>query len=276
MRIAGIQMQSVISKDKNIDKARALLKIAADRGAQIICFPELFNTHWFPFDVNSASFELAETERGVTITEMQKEAKHYKVTLICPIFEKGDDGRFFSSAIVIGNDGHVMGKHQKAHIPQIPYWEEKYYFSTGGSGFEVFKTKDLNFGILICWDNFFPEAARILALKGADIIFCPTAAAFASHSKWETAIKANSIVNGLYSFRVNRVGKENDILNFYGKTFCAGPDGMLNDEPAGAQEGIVIVDVNTDEIKKVRKTWEFLKERKKDMYSEILKIDIEQ
>ena len=266
-------MHSTKYKEKNIDKAIGLLNIAAERGAKIICYHELFNTHWFPFDVSEDHFELAESEDGLTISKMREAAKQNKVTLICPIFEKDKNGNYYNTAFVIGNDGKLIGKYQKTHLPQIPHWEEKFYFDTGETGFNVFRSQSVNFGILICWDNFFPEAARILALKGAQIIFCPTAAAFASHGKWETAIRANSIVNGVYAFRVNRVGKENNILNFYGKSFCSGPDGSLLDEPAGSQEGVVMVDIDIKEIKKVRKTWSFFKERKKELYKEMLDIE---
>ncbi len=276
LRIAGIQMQNVRDKEKNIDKAIALLKIAADRGAKIICYPELFNTHWFPFDVDDEHFKLAESEDGLTISKMRSAAKQNKVTLICPIFEKGESGDYYNSAFIIGSDGELIGKYQKAHIPSIPYWEEKHYFSTGATGFTVFEAQGVTFGVMICWDNFFPEAARILALKGAQIVFCPTAAAFASHSKWETVIRANSMVNGMYAFRVNRVGKENDILNFYGKSFCSSPDGRLLDEPSGSQEGVVIVDIDLNEIKKTRKIWSFFKERKPELYKDILDLEIKE
>jgi N-carbamoylputrescine amidase len=273
IRIAGVQMHSSADLTKNLVKAKELLGIAAARGAKIVCFHELFNTPWFPYDVDEAHFKFAEDEKGPTLSAMKAAAKEHKVTLICPIFEKVGDDNYFNTAFVISSAGKIIGKYQKVHIPQIPHWEEKFYFNTGETGFPVFKAHGVTFGILICWDNFFPEAARIMALKGAQILFCPTAAAFASHNKWETAIRANSMVNGVYSLRVNRIGKENDILKFYGKSFCAGPDGNLFDEPAGSQDGVVMVAVDVKEIKQVRKTWSFFKERKKELYSEVIEID---
>lgn len=273
IRIAGIQMHSTDNLEKNLDKARELLSIAADRGAKIICFHELFNTPWFPFDVSEDNFEkYAEDATGPTLSAMKVAAKKHKVTLICPIFEKTKEGGYFNTAFVVNSSGRITGKYQKVHIPQIPHWEEKFYFNTGETGFPVFSAHGIKFGVLICWDNFFPEPARIMALKGAKILFCPTAAAFASHNKWEIAIRANSMVNGVYSLRVNRVGKENDILSFYGKSFCAGPDGTLFDEPAGTQDGVVMVDIDLNEIKLVRKTWSFFKERKSDLYKEVIDI----
>ena len=272
IRIAGIQMHSTDDLDKNIDKACGLLGIAAERGAKIICFHELFNTPWFPYDVNEDNFKYAEDISGPTLGAMRTAAKKHKVTLICPIFEKTKSGDYFNTAFVINASGRIQGKYQKVHIPQIPHWEEKFYFSTGTTGFKVFSAHGIKFGILLCWDNFFPEAARIMALKGAHVLFCPTAAAFASHNKWETAIRANSMVNGVYSLRVNRIGQENEVLTFYGKSFCAGPDGTLFDEPAGAQDGVVMVDINPNEIKQTRKTWSFFKERKSELYREVVDI----
>jgi N-carbamoylputrescine amidase len=272
LRIAGIQMHSTNDLEKNLEKATSLLKVAVDRGAKIVCYNELFNTPWFPFDVNDAHFKLAETKSGPTITAMKAAAKKNNVTLICPIFEKAGNDSYFNTAFVIGNTGRIIGKYQKVHVPQILYWEEKHYFDTGETGFKVFNSNGVKFGILICWDNFFPEAARIMALKGAQILFCPTAAAFASHNKWETAIRANSMVNGVYSLRVNRIGRENELLTFYGKSFCAGPDGNLFDEPSGSQDGVVLVDINVKEIKRVQKIWSFFKDRKKELYSELIDI----
>ncbi len=272
MRIAGIQMHCVKNKLKNIEKAKGLLEVAAERGAKIVCFPEMFNLPWFPFDVNKDNFRLAETADGETISIMREAAKKYKVALILPIFEVTADLKYYNTTFIIGPGGGILGKYQKIHIPQIPYWEEKYYFSTGTCGFPVFKVKGVKIGILTCWDNFFPEAARILALKGARVLFCPTAAAFATQSKWEIAIRANSMVNGIYSLRVNRAGKENDILNFYGKSFCAGPDGKLVGDPAGSHEGVFLSDVDVNSITQSRKTWSFFKERKRSLYSEILDV----
>ena len=145
-------------------------------------------------------FSLAEKVDGYTIGTMQRLAEEYGVVLICPIFEVEGDS-FYNSAIVIDAGGEILGSYRKIHVPQIPLWEEKYYFSSGNHGFPVFETKFAPIGIQICWDNFFPEGSRILALKGAKILFSPTAAAFASQRKWETVISSNAIANGVYTFQ---------------------------------------------------------------------------
>jgi len=187
-------------------------------------------------------FSFAEMVDGPSIKPMQELARRYNVVLICPIFEKGEDA-FYNSAVVIDAGGEILGSYRKAHIPQIPLWEEKFYFLPGNLGFPVFQTKFAIIGIQICWDNFFPEGSRILALKGAQIIFSPTAAAFASQEKWETVISSNAISNGVYIFRVNRVGSE-EKQDFYGRSFCVSPEGELLDKPTGMKEGIALIEIN--------------------------------
>ncbi len=228
-----------------------------EKGAHIICFQELFTTHWFPREMNKRYFSLAEKVDGLTIRTMRKLAKEYGVVLICPIFEIEEDS-FYNSAIVIDADGEILGSYRKIHVPQIPLWEERYYFSSGNHGFPVFKTKFAPIGVQICWDNFFPEGSRILALKGAKILFSPTAAAFASQRKWETVISSNAIANGVYIFRVNRVGSE-EKQDFYGRSFCISPEGELLDKPTGMKDSIALIEIDLKNIDKTRKEWPFLK-----------------
>jgi len=166
-----------------------------------------------------------------------------------------------------------LGSYRKIHVPQIPLWEERYYFSSGDHGFPVFSTKFGPIGVQICWDNFFPEGSRILALKGAKIIFSPTAAAFASQRKWETVISGNSVANGIYIFRVNRVGSEAK-QDFYGRSFCISPEGELMDKPTGMKDSIALVEIDLRNIDKARKEWPFLRDRRPDNYKEILQ-DVE-
>jgi len=243
-------------------------KIAIEKGAHIICFQELFTTHWFPREMDKRYFSLAEKVDGLTIGTMRKLAKEYGVVLICPIFEMEADS-FYNSAIVIDADGEILGSYRKIHVPQIPLWEERYYFSSGNHGFPVFKTKFAPIGIQICWDNFFPEGSRILALKGAKILFSPTAAAFASQRKWETVISSNAIANGVYIFRVNRVGSE-EKQDFYGRSFCLSPEGELLDKPTGMKDSIALIEVDLKNIDKTRKEWPFFRDRRPDSYKEIL------
>jgi N-carbamoylputrescine amidase len=255
-------------KGRNVEKAVRFSKIAIEKGAHILCFQELFATHWFPREMNKRYFSLAEKADGPTIETMQKLAREYEVALVCPIFEIEDDS-YYNSTIVIDAGGEILGSYRKIHIPQIPLWEERYYFSSGNHGFPVFKTKFGPIGIQICWDNFFPEGSRILALKGAKILFSPTAAAFASQRKWETVISSNAIANGVYIFRVNRVGSE-EKQDFYGRSFCVSPEGELLDKPTGMKDSIALIDIDLRNVDKTRKEWPFFKDRRPNSYKEIL------
>ena len=222
IKLAGIQLSCCEEKERNIEKAIKFSQVAIEKGAHIICFQELFTTHWFPKEMNKEYFSYAEKINGPAISKIQNLARKNEVVLVCPIFEKGEEA-YYNSAVIIDAGGEILGSYRKIHIPQIPLWEEKYYFSPGNVGFPVFKTKFAIIGVQICWDNFFPEGSRILALKGAQIIFSPTAAAFASQKRWETVLSSNAISNGVYIFRVNRVGSE-EKQDFYGKSFCVSPE----------------------------------------------------
>ncbi len=268
MRLAGVQIACVEDKGRNIEKAIAFASVAIEKGAQIICFQELFTTFWFPREMNEGHFSLAETTEGPSIERMRELAAAHEVVLVCPFFETGEEQRFYNSAVVIDAGGEILGCYRKVHVPQIPLWEERHYFAPGNRGFPVFETKFAVVGVQICWDNFFPEGSRILALKGAQIIFCPTAAAFASQKKWETVITANAITNGVYNFRVNRVGRE-EKQDFYGMSFCVSPEGELLGPPAGMKEGIALIDVELKQIQKVRKEWPFSKDRRPETYGEV-------
>ena len=267
LKLAGIQISCCEEKERNIEKAIKFSQVAIEKGAHIICFQELFTTHWFPKEMNKHFFSYAEKTDGPSISKIQNLAKENGVVLICPIFEKGEKA-FYNSAVIIDAGGEILGSYRKIHVPQIPLWEEKYYFSPGNRGFPVFKTKYATIGVQICWDNFFPEGSRILALKGAQIIFSPTAAAFASQRRWETVISSNAISNGVYIFRVNRVGSE-EKQDFYGRSFCISPDGELLDQPTGLREGIALIDIDLKSIVQLRKEWPFFKDRRPEVYKEI-------
>jgi N-carbamoylputrescine amidase len=268
VKVAGIQISCCGEKDRNLDKAVKFTEVAAEKGAQIVCFQELFTTHWFPREMDPKHFSLAESVQGPSIQRMQKVAADHNLVLVCPVFEADEEKAFYNAAVVIDAGGEILGVYRKVHIPQIPLWEEKYYFAQGNLGFPVFRTKFAAIGVQICWDNFFPEGPRILALKGAEIIFCPTAAAFASQKRWETVISGHAISNGVYMVRVNRVGSE-EKQDFYGRSFCVSPEGELLNQPTGLKEGIALIDIDLGEIEKVRKEWSFFKDRRPEMYQEI-------
>jgi len=269
LKIAGIQMNCSLDKQRNMEKAQLLAMVAAEQGAKIICFQELFSTHWFPVDIHPENFQLAEEIPGPTTEAMRLVALKTQAVLILPFFEKGPEGLFFNTAVVLDADGAILGKYRKVHIPQLPLWEEKAYFQPG-DWFPVLNTQYGRIGIQICWDNFFPEGTRILALKGAEVIFAPTAAALlASQDKWEKVICANAATNGVYIFRVNRVGEETR-QHFYGKSFCATPEGALVDEPSGPNEGMVMATIDLKEIERTRRVWTFLRDRRPEVYGELI------
>ncbi len=269
VRLAAVQISCGEEKERNLEKAIAYTRLAIDRGAQIICHQELFTTHWFPKEMKEDYFSLAEGIGGPSVTALKAVAREGGAVLVCPIFERQEEGELYNSAVVIDADGSVLGSYRKVHVPQIPLWEEKFYFSPGNLGFPVFKTQFAVIGVQICWDNFFPEGSRILSLKGAQIIFSPTAAAFASQKRWETVISSNAIVNGVYILRVNRVGSE-EKQDFYGRSFCTSPEGELINQPTGLKEGIALVDVDLREVERARKEWPFLKDRRPETYKEVI------
>lgn len=265
LKIAGVQVACREDKEYNVQKTLRVAKLAAEKGAQIICFQELFNTHWFPKDIDEKHFLLAEDLEGPTIQAMRNIASEKGVALICPFFEKDGDN-YFNAAAVINQQGTILGSYRKVHVPQIPLWEERSYFTPGDKGFPVFDLDVVKVGIQICWDNFFPEGTRALALQGAQVVFAPTAAAFASQQLWLKVIAGNAIVNGLFVLRVNRVGNEPK-QDFYGMSFCISPEGDLVNEPTGLQEGIMLVEVALEEVSRVRKGWPFFKDRRPENYT---------
>lgn len=254
-------------RGENLRKAARLGQMAADGGARIICYQPLFNSLWFPRSIEDENFALAEGEGGPTLEFMGKEASRLGVCMILPIFEK-DGQNYFHTAFIVGSDGEIIGKYRKAHLPDIPLWREKYYFSSGDTGYPVFEFEGLKFGVQVCWDNFFPEGARILSLNGASIIFSPTAAAFHSYRKWETVMVAWAIVNGVYLMRINRIGSEAE-QDFYGRSFCVDPEGEFIIGPIGLNEGVILADLDTDRIKDVRDVWSFMSDRRQDTYGPI-------
>lgn len=269
-KIAGIQLKARPSKEENIERAYELSERAIAEGARIILLGELFSSPWILSEYSQKNYIFAEKIPGESTRPFISLAKKYKITFICPIIEEGDiDGIFYNTAVIISDTGKIIGKYRKVHLSQIDGWNEKQYFAKGDLGLPVFETKWAKFGILMGWDNFFPEAARVLALKGANILLCPTTAAFNTHEIWETIIKANSICNNLFCFRLNRVGSEQG-LDFYGKSFCTNPYGELLFIPSTASEGIVIAEIITCIQKTLRGTWSFIKDREPANYLPIM------
>ena len=268
VKIAGIQIQNAEELKKTLSKTAELVSLAANEGARIITLPQLFNSRWFPAGIDAANFSIAEQEDGPTITFIKELAQKKDTVIIASIFER-DGPAHFNAAFVIGNDGQTLGKYRKMHVPQIPLWEEKSYFKPGDIGFPVFKTPFATIGVQLCWDVFFPEGFRLLALQGAEIIFAPTASAFYhSREKWERAISAAAHANGIFIMRVNRVGTE-EKQEFYGRSFCVRPDGEYAARPSGASEGVILAEVDLAEISMMRSEWTLLNDRRPEFYAGI-------
>ncbi len=268
MRIAGIQISAGPDIERNIQRAVEMAEVAVEKNAAIICFSELFLTPWFLNDENKESFSLAREASSDMIDRFRDLSRSVKTVLIIPFFETAD-GKYFNSAAVL-DSGTLVGTYRKQHLPDLPLYKEQFYFTPGDTGLPVFETSRGKIGVQICWDNLFPEGTRILALKGAEIVFSPTAASLATHNHWERAITANAFANNLFIFRVNRVGKEEGI-EFYGRSFCVGPWGEMVSELAGGKDAIVLADIDRKEREEASRTWGFLKYRRPDVYGDLVK-----
>lgn len=279
VQIGLIQTTCVDDVNKNVVKAQDYIMDAAKQGANIICLQELFTTTYFCNQINDRFFEWSESIPGLISQKFQEIALKYGVVLILPYFERATAGIYYNSAVVIDADGSYLGKYRKSHIPDDPGFYEKYYFTSGDTGYKVFDTKYGKVGVLICWDQWFPEAARLTALKGADIIFYPTAIGTLPDEEknekkqfkdaWEIIQRSHAIANGCFVASVNRVGKEGDV-SFWGHSFVSGPFGEIMVE-AGENEGIFYADCDFNKIEKQRQTWPFLRDRRIDTYDKLSK-----
>jgi N-carbamoylputrescine amidase len=269
----------------NLARAERLVRDAARRGAQIVCLKELFNTPYFCKSEQSDRFDLAEPIPGPTTEAMQRLARELAVVLVVPIFERQAAGIYRNSAAVIDADGTLLGAYRKMHIPDDPLFYEKYYFTPGdASGFKVWKTRYATIGVLICWDQWYPEAARITSLMGAQVLFYPTAIGWHPAEKdewgraqvdaWRTIQRAHAIANGVYVASPNRVGHEDEPgtsgITFFGHSFVADPFGRCVTE-AGDGEEVLIAQCDPAVIESVRRNWPFLRDRRVDAYGPILR-----
>jgi N-carbamoylputrescine amidase len=268
MRIAGIQISAGPDIERNIQRAVEMAEVAAEKDARVICFPELFLTTWFPKKENKSNFSFAVSSLGETLGRFQQFSESAKTVLIVPVFESVN-GKYYNSAAVY-DSGKLLGIYRKIHLPDLPLYREQFYFSAGDTGIPVFETSQGRIGVQICWDNLFPEGSRVLALRGAEIVFAPTASSLNTHSLWERAISANAFANNLFIFRVNRVGQE-DGVSFYGRSFCVDPWGEQASEIAGSKEAIVIADIDPAERSAAAETWGFLRNRRPGEYGDLIK-----
>jgi len=278
--VALVQMSCGAKPDQNLAKAVSAIGQAVKKGAKIICLQELFKSTYFPFVEDRKFFKLAEKIPGPTTEVLCQIAKTRKVVIVASLFEKRAQGVYHNTAVVIDANGKMAGKYRKMHIPDDPGYYEKFYFTPGDLGFQSFKTKYGTIGVCVCWDQWFPEAARLTALSGAQIIFYPTAIGWladekksdcvAQHSAWETIQRSHAIANGVYVAAVNRVGKEKDIT-FWGQSFIADPSGKLITRASTKKEEILYVECDLSKIDKVRESWPFLRDRRVEDYSNLSK-----
>jgi len=269
----------------NLKKTLALATQAAKRGAQIICTQELCRSQYFCQSEDHANFALAESIPGPSTKAFQQLAKRHGVVVVASLFEKRAQGLYHNTAVIIDADGSLLGIYRKMHIPDDPLFYEKFYFTPGDTGFRAWDTKFGRIGVLICWDQWYPEAARLTAMSGAEILFYPTAIgwhpsekkAFGvnQHGAWETIQRAHAVANGCYVAAINRIGHERPVggdgLEFWGQSFVAGTSGQILAKASTDQEEVLLVPVDLGQVDVTRTHWPFLRDRRIDAYGDLTK-----
>jgi N-carbamoylputrescine amidase len=284
VKIGLIQTACSTDPDANLRKMLALAERAARRGAQIICLPELFRSHYFCQSEDYRNFQLAEPIPGPSTNAFRKLAQKHQAVVLASLFEKRADGVYHSTAAVIDADGSLLGLYRKMHIPDDPLYYEKFYFTPGDTGFRAWPTQYGRIGVLICWDQWYPEAARLTALQGAQIIFYPTAIGWhpgekkksgaVQHDAWETIQRSHAIANGCFVAVANRIGREKLAgkgIEFWGQSFVAGTFGEILARASASQEEILIVPVDLAAVDATRTHWPFLRDRRIDAYGGLTK-----
>ncbi len=279
LKIAGVQFIGQAEKEANILTAIRLVRLAAQQGARMVCLPELFNTMYFCVETRQEYFDWAEPIPGPTTDRMGALARETGIVLIAPIFERTTDGRFFNSAAVIGPDGAVIGKYRKSSIPFMdasrspePRGNEKFYFSPGDLGFPTFDTPFGRIGILICYDRHFPEAARVIGLGGAQILFVPTATTFMTRYLWDLELRAHAVANIYYVCGVNKVGIDvgGSTRNHFGNSMVINPRGEILAQASDVGDDIAIAEVDLSVIPELRSLWGYYRDRRPDRYGPLL------
>ena len=289
-RVGLVQMSCGPDPDANLEKAADRVRSAAREGADVVCLPELFRTQYFCQREDIALFDLAEPIPGPSTEKLGAVARQEKVVVIASLFERRVPGLYHNSAVVLERDGRIAGLYRKMHIPDDPLYYEKFYFTPGDLGFRAFDTSAGRIGTLICWDQWYPEGARITALQGASVLFYPTAIGWhprekdefgtAQYEAWQTIQRAHAIANGVYVAAVNRAGVEHgDVrgnlvegpgLEFWGGSFLADPFGRVIARAAHDREEILIGEIDPGKIEDTRRNWPFLRDRRIDAYAPIL------
>jgi N-carbamoylputrescine amidase len=282
-KIALVQMKCGTNPEKNFERASEFIRKATKKRATMVCLPELFRSQYFCQSEDHKNFQLAEEVPGKSTSELEKLSRELGIVIIASLFEKRGAGVYHNTAAIIDADGKFLGKYRKMHIPDDPLYHEKFYFTPGDLGFLAWDTKRGKIGVCICWDQWYPEAARLTALRGAEIIFYPTAIGWhpsekkefgiAQHHAWETIQRSHAIANGCYVAAANRVGHEaqggGDGIEFWGQSFVCGPDGEIIAKGSVDQEEIVIAEIDWAQVNEFRTHWPFLRDRRVDAYAGI-------
>ena len=289
-RVGLVQMSCGPDPDANMEKAAERVRDAACQGAQVVCLPELFRAQYFCQREDVSLFDLAESIPGPSTERLGAVAREEKVVVVASLFERRAPGLYHNTAAIIETDGQIAGLYRKMHIPDDPLYYEKFYFTPGDLGFRAFDTSAGHIGTLVCWDQWYPEGARITALKGANVLFFPTAIGWHPHEKeefgeaqydaWQTIQRAHAIANGVYVAAVNRVGVEHgDIrgnrvegpgLEFWGGSFLADPFGRVIAKASHDREEILIGEIDLRKMEDTRRNWPFLRDRRIDAYGPIV------
>ena len=287
IKLGLVQTDVSANPDANLKKTVALIERAAKSGAQIICTQELFRSQYFCQSEDHKNFLLAEKIPGPSTDAFQKLAKKHKVVIVASLFEKRASGVYHNTAAIIDADGSLLGIYRKMHIPDDPLFYEKFYFTPGDLGFKAWQTKYAKIGVLICWDQWYPEAARMTAMQGAEILFYPTAIGWhpsekkkygiKQHGAWETIQRAHAVANGCYVAVANRIGLEvldgvgGDGIEFWGQSFIAGTSGEIIAKAGSDKEEILIAPVDLASVDVTRTHWPFLRDRRIDAYGDLTK-----
>ncbi|MCC6548405.1 carbon-nitrogen hydrolase [Candidatus Sumerlaeota bacterium] len=278
VKVGMIQMACGEDVEGNTSKLDKHIRTAAARGAQIICTQELFRSPYFCKREDPALFDLAEPIPGPSTTRLQQLAKELGVVIVGSLFERRAPGLYHNTAVIIDADGELLGIYRKMHIPDDPLYYEKYYFTPGDLGFKAWDTRFGRIGVLVCWDQWYPEGARLTAMQGAEILFYPTAIGWHEHEKeefgkaqydaWQTIQRSHSIANGVYVCSVNRIGKEESV-EFFGGSFVSDPFGRLLHKASHDQEEIIVQELDLAKVEETRQHWPFFRDRRIEAYAPI-------
>jgi N-carbamoylputrescine amidase len=281
-KIGLVQMTCDLDPQENLEKALNRIRSAAAKGAEIVCLQELFRSQYFCREENAELFDLAETIPGPSTEAISQVARELQVAVVASLFEKRTQGLYHNTAIVIDADGELEGLYRKMHIPDDPLYYEKYYFTPGDLGFKNFETKYARVGVLVCWDQWYPEGARLTSMQGASVLFYPTAIGWHPSEKekygaaqldaWKTIQRAHAIANGIYVAAVNRTGFEGppeSRLEFWGNSFVADPFGQIIAQASTSQEEVLVAECDPKRVDEVRRNWPFFRDRRIDAYTPI-------